>query len=241
MGVGPEGPEPSGERSALHVPVLRDEVVGFLVGDRGGDRVVIDATLGAGGHAEALLEAGARRVIGIDRDPVARESASERLSRFGERISVHGGLFSEVLAEMAESRAPVGGILLDLGVSSMQLDRAERGFSYRHDGPLDMRMGPEGLTAASIVNETSEEELADIIYELGGERRSRRVAAAIVRARSRHPIETTDELARIVAGAVGSRRGGAHPARRTFQALRLAVNDELEELRRALPLSVRAL
>jgi 16S rRNA (cytosine1402-N4)-methyltransferase len=217
--------------------VLREEVVRLL----GGDRVVIDATLGAGGHAEALLDAGAQRVIGIDRDPVARELATERLSRFGERISVRGGLFSEVLAEMAETRAPVGGILLDLGVSSMQLNRSERGFSYRQEGPLDMRMSAEGPTAASIVNEASEEELADIIYELGEERRSRRVASAIVRARSRHPIETTDELARIVSGAVGSRRGSAHPARRTFQALRLAVNDELEELRRALPLSVRAL
>jgi 16S rRNA (cytosine1402-N4)-methyltransferase len=233
----PDGPDRTPDARAPHEPVLRDEVVRLL----GGDRVVIDATLGAGGHAEALLEAGVRRVIGIDRDPSARELAAGRLSRFGERISVHGGLFSEVLAEMAESRAPVGGILLDLGVSSMQLDRADRGFSYRQGGPLDMRMGPEGLTAASIVNETPEEELADIIYELGGERRSRRVAAAIVRARSRHPIETTDELARIVAGAVGSRRGGAHPARRTFQALRLAVNDELEELQRALPLAVRAL
>jgi 16S rRNA (cytosine1402-N4)-methyltransferase len=203
--------------------------------------MVIDATLGAGGHAEALLEAGAQRVIGIDRDPVAREAATERLSRFGERISVRGGLYSEVLAEMAETRAPVGGILLDLGVSSMQLDRSERGFSYRQDGPLDMRMSSEGPTAASIVNEASEEELADIIYELGEERRSRRVAAAIVRARSRHPIETTDELSRIVAGALGSRRGGAHPARRTFQALRLAVNEELEELQRALPFAVQAL
>jgi len=241
VGVGPDGPDRTSDGGALHVPVLRDEVVELLTGDRGGDRVVIDATLGAGGHAEAILEAGARRVIGIDRDPLARESATERLSRFGERISVRGGLYSEVLAEMAETRAPVGGILLDLGVSSMQLDRSERGFSYRQDGPLDMRMSSEGPTAASIVNEASEEELADIIYELGEERRSRRVAAAIVRARSRHPIETTDELSRIVSGALGSRRGGAHPARRTFQALRLAVNEELEELQRALPIAVQAL
>jgi len=241
VGVGPDGPDRTSDGEALHVPVLRDEVVELLTGDHGGDRVVIDATLGAGGHSEAILEAGARRVIGIDRDPLARESATERLSRFGERISVRGGLYSEVLAEMAETRAPVGGILLDLGVSSMQLDRSERGFSYRQDGPLDMRMSSEGPTAASIVNEASEEELADIIYELGEERRSRRVAAAIVRARSRHPIETTDELSRIVSGALGSRRGGAHPARRTFQALRLAVNEELEELQRALPIAVQAL
>ncbi|MFL5766551.1 MAG: 16S rRNA (cytosine(1402)-N(4))-methyltransferase, partial [Actinomycetota bacterium] len=119
MGDAPEGPDrsPMREGAALHVPVLRDEVVGLLSGSGGGGRVVIDATLGAGGHSEALLDAGARRVIGIDRDPAARTSATERLARFGERISVRGGLYSEVLAEMAETRAPVGGILLDLGVS----------------------------------------------------------------------------------------------------------------------------
>ena len=180
-------------------------------------------------------------MIGIDRDPAAREIATERLTRFGERISVRAGRFGDVLEELAAGRDRVGGILLDLGVSSMQLDRAERGFSYRQPGPLDMRMDAEGPTAGSIVNEMPEDELADILFELGEERRSRRVAAAIARARARKPIESTDELARIVAGAVGSRRGGAHPARRTFQALRLAVNEELDELDRALPFAVRAL
>jgi 16S rRNA (cytosine1402-N4)-methyltransferase len=233
--VGERPHEPS--EAAPHVPVLRDDVVRLL----GGDRVVIDATLGAGGHAEALLEAGVRRVIGIDRDPLARDIAAEHLSRFGERITVRAGRFADALAEMADGRAPVGGILLDLGVSSMQLDRPERGFSYRQPGPLDMRMGADGVTAEELVNQLPEDELADILYELGEERRSRRVAAAIVRARSRRRIETTDELARIVGGAVGSRRGGGHPARRTFQALRLAVNDELDELQRALPNAVRAL
>jgi 16S rRNA (cytosine1402-N4)-methyltransferase len=223
--------------SRPHAPVLLDEVVRLL----GGDRVVIDATLGAGGHAEALLESGARRVIGIDRDRLARELAADHLARFGERISVLPGRFSEALAQIAAEGPRVGGVLLDLGVSSMQLDRAERGFSYRQPGPLDMRMEAEGPTAASLVNELPEGELADIIFQLGEERRSRRVAAAIVRAREREPIRTTDELARIVAGAVGSRPGGAHPARRTFQALRLAVNQELDELREALPLAVRAL
>ncbi|HEX5951476.1 MAG TPA: 16S rRNA (cytosine(1402)-N(4))-methyltransferase RsmH, partial [Actinomycetota bacterium] len=129
----------------------------------------------------------------------------------------------------------VDGVLYDLGVSSMQLDQPERGFSYRRPGPLDMRMGPEGDSALDLVNGASEEELARIVFEYGQERRSRRVAAAIVRARARSRIETTDELARVVAGALGSRRGGPHPARRTFQALRIAVNRELEELAASLP------
>jgi 16S rRNA (cytosine1402-N4)-methyltransferase len=220
-----------------HAPVLVDEVVRLL----GGRDVVIDATLGAGGHSEALLETGVRNVIGIDRDPAARDMAAGALSRFGERITVLPGRFSDALAGLVSEGDQVGGILFDLGVSSMQLDGPERGFSFRAGGPLDMRMSSEGRTAGSIVNETPEEELARIIFELGEERKSRRVAAAIVRARSRDPIETSDELARIVAGAVGSRRGSAHPARRTFQALRLAVNEELEELRAALPIAVHAL
>jgi 16S rRNA (cytosine1402-N4)-methyltransferase len=133
----------------------------------------------------------------------------------------------------AENR--VDGVLFDLGVSSMQLDRPERGFSYRQPGPLDMRMDREGESAMDLVNSAPEEELARILFEYGEERRSRRVAAAIVRARSRAPIATTDELARVVAGALGARRGGPHPARRTFQALRIAVNRELEELAATLP------
>jgi 16S rRNA (cytosine1402-N4)-methyltransferase len=133
----------------------------------------------------------------------------------------------------AENRAD--GVLFDLGVSSMQLDRPERGFSYRRSGPLDMRMEREGEGAMDLVNAASEEELARIVFEYGQERRSRRVAAAIVRARTRAPIATTDELARVVAGALGARRGGPHPARRTFQALRIAVNRELEELAASLP------
>jgi 16S rRNA (cytosine1402-N4)-methyltransferase len=133
----------------------------------------------------------------------------------------------------AENR--VDGVLFDLGVSSMQLDRPERGFSYRHPGPLDMRMGSSAERAVDLVNSAPEEELARILFEYGEERRSRRVAAAIVRARARSPITTTDELARVVAGALGARRGGPHPARRTFQALRIAVNRELEELAATLP------
>jgi 16S rRNA (cytosine1402-N4)-methyltransferase len=202
------------------------EVLRFL-GEGG---TVLDLTLGAGGHAEALLEAGVRRVIGLDRDPEAIEVAEARLARFGDRFDAVRARFSQLPAENR-----VDGVLLDLGVSSMQLDRAERGFSYRREGPLDMRMEREGESAMDLVNSASEEELARILFEYGQERRSRRVAAAIARARARAPITTTDELARVVAGALGARRGGPHPARRTFQALRIAVNRELEELAATLP------
>ena len=206
-----------------------EEVLRFL----GGRGTVIDLTLGAGGHAEALLDSGVQRLIGVDRDPEAIELATARLARFGERFTAVSTRFSEVPAENR-----VDGVLYDLGVSSMQLDRAERGFSYRADGPLDMRMGPGGESAMDLVNALPEQELANLIYELGEERGSRRVAAAIVRARARAPIATTDELARVVAGALGARRGGPHPARRTFQALRIAVNRELEELTASLPQAV---
>ena len=215
------------EARAGHEPVLVREVVELL----GGGGLVLDLTLGAGGHAEALLEAGVGRVIGVDRDPDATTLATARLARFGERFTAVAARFSDV---PAENRAD--GVLYDLGVSSMQLDRPERGFSYRHDGPLDMRMDPTwGPSALDLVNGSDEEELARILFEYGEERRSRRVAAAIVRARSREPIATTDQLARVVASALGARRGGPHPARRTFQALRIAVNRELEELAVSLP------
>jgi len=209
-----------------HEPVMVAEVIRFL----GGRGTVVDMTLGAGGHAEALLGSGVERVVGIDRDPEAVELASERLSHFGPRFVAIRARFSEATVE-----APVDGVLYDLGVSSMQLERPDRGFSYRHPGPLDMRMGPEGPSAMQLVNSAPEKELSRIFFEYGEERRARKVAAAIVRARERRPLETTDELARVVAGAVGKRRGGPHPARRTFQALRVAVNRELEELAASLP------
>ncbi|MGZ8625714.1 MAG: 16S rRNA (cytosine(1402)-N(4))-methyltransferase RsmH, partial [Actinomycetota bacterium] len=212
--------------TAGHEPVMVDEVLRFL----GGRGTVLDLTLGAGGHAEALLDSGVERLVGVDRDPDAIELARARLARFGDRFTAVRTRFSQL---PAENRAD--GVLFDLGVSSMQLDLAERGFSYRNDGPLDMRMEREGERAMDIVNSSPEEELARIIFEYGEERRSRRVAAAIVRARGRAPITTTDELARVVAGALGARRGGPHPARRTFQALRIAVNRELEELAATLP------
>ena len=218
--------------TAPHDPVMVGEVLAFL-----GDRVsVLDCTLGAGGHAEALLDGGVDRIVGIDRDPEAIVLASERLARFGSRFTAIRARFSALPTE-----PPVDGVLLDLGVSSMQLDRPARGFSYREAGPLDMRMGPDAPAAMDLVNDLPEADLATVLFEFGEERRSRRVAAAIVRARGRARIATTEELAAIVAGALGSRPGGAHPARRTFQALRIAANDELDELRAALPRATEAL
>jgi 16S rRNA (cytosine1402-N4)-methyltransferase len=211
---------------APHTPVMVDEVISFLRG-RG---VVVDMTVGAGGHAEALLEAGVERVVGVDRDPAALELARERLAPFGDRFRTIASRFSGI--DDVALGAAADGLLYDLGVSSMQLDAPERGFAYRNDGPLDMRMGDEGPTAADLVNELPEEELATIIFRFGEERRSRRVAHAIVSSR---PIESTDQLARVVAGALGRRPGGPHPARRTFQALRIAVNREIEELSASLP------
>ncbi len=205
------------------------EVIGFLAPAG----TVVDMTLGAGGHAAALLGAGVERVIGVDRDPEALRLAKERLGEYGDRFrSVHAR-FSEVDEEVVGP--PVDGVLFDLGVSSMQLDRPDRGFGYRVDGPLDMRMDGEGPSAADLVNGSSETELADLIFEHGQERRSRRVAHAIVQHR---PIVTTDQLAGVVAGALGRRPGGPHPARRTFQALRIAVNRETEELTASLPQAV---
>ena len=213
-----------------HEPVMTAEVV-ELLGDR---RTVVDMTVGSGGHAAALLEAGVSRLVGVDRDPEALALAGGRLSAFGERVRLVAARFSEVDEDVVGG--PADGVLFDLGVSSMQLDRPERGFGYRVDGPLDMRMGEgsgeAGPSAADLVNGLPERDLADLIYRLGEEPRSRRIAAAIIRHR---PVRTTDQLTGIVVSAVGKRPGGPHPARRTFQALRIAVNRELEELTAALP------
>jgi 16S rRNA (cytosine1402-N4)-methyltransferase len=213
-----------------HEPVMTAEVVEFL----GGRRTVVDMTVGSGGHAAALLEAGVSRLVGVDRDPEALALAGGRLSAFGERVRLVAARFTEVDEDVVGG--PADGVLFDLGVSSMQLDRPERGFGYRVDGPLDMRMGEgsgeAGPSAADLVNGLPERDLADLIYRLGEEPRSRRIAAAIVRHR---PVRTTNQLTGIVVSAVGKRPGGPHPARRTFQALRIAVNRELEELTAALP------
>jgi 16S rRNA (cytosine1402-N4)-methyltransferase len=232
------------ERS--HEPVMLAEVLEFLIGGSGTGgtgtggtgtgRRVADMTVGAGGHAAALLDAGVERVIGFDRDPVALRIARERLAPYGDRFTAVHRRFSQV--GEAEATGPLHGVLFDLGVSSMQLDEPTRGFGYRVDGPLDMRMGDGDVTAADLVNDLPETELADLLFEYGQEHRSRRVAAAIGRARQRARIETTDQLAGVVASALGRRPGGPHPARRTFQALRIAVNRELEELATSLPRAV---
>jgi 16S rRNA (cytosine1402-N4)-methyltransferase len=208
-----------------------------------GKTVVVDATVGAGGHAEALLDAGVESVIGIDRDPAAVDVARRRLHRFGTRFRAVVARFSD-LSETLAGTSPVGGVLFDLGVSSMHLDEPTRGFSYRVEGPLDMRMGaePDRPTAAVVVNTYREEDLARIIFEYGNERHSRRIARAIVRARERAPLSNTRELAAVVASAVPRRRGpGPHPARRTFQALRIEVNGELDELAASLPQAASSL
>jgi 16S rRNA (cytosine1402-N4)-methyltransferase len=204
--------------------------------------VYLDGTVGMGGHAAAILKACSPdgRLLAMDRDPSALCIAAQRLIPYGERVTLVHGSF----AQMGEVAARQGfdrfdGILLDLGVSSRQLGDAERGFSFQHDGPLDMRLDPtEGVTAAMLVNELSQEELAELIYRYGEERESRRIARALVAAR---PILTTAELASVVSRIVRSRGGGIHPATRTFQALRIAVNEELEALATVLPAAVALL
>jgi 16S rRNA (cytosine1402-N4)-methyltransferase len=221
-----------------HRPVLVPEVVELL---QDADTVV-DVTVGLGGHAGALLDAGVGRVIGLDRDPQALAEARARLASFGDRFRAVKGRFGRLLEAVGEAGIrEAGGVLYDLGVSSLQLDRTERGFSYRTEGPLDMRMGEGNVTAARIVNTYTQQDLERIIGEYGEERFAGRIARAIVRARRRSPLRTTRELAAVVAAAVPKRRGGPHPARRTFQALRIEVNRELEELAASLPQAVQLL
>ena len=228
--------------SPVHVPVLRDPVVALLSPAAPG--LLVDATVGPGGHAEALLEAAPGfTLLGLDRDPRALELARRRLERFGSRVTLLERRFSqlpEVLATRAEP-APAA-ILADLGCSSLQLDTPERGFSFRHDAPLDMRMGAHGPTAADLLAEAEEEELVRILWRYGEERRSRAIARAMVRRRRERPLRTTRDLAELVVEVLGpGRRGRVHPATRTFQALRIAVNDELGELERFLEPAVRSL
>jgi 16S rRNA (cytosine1402-N4)-methyltransferase len=212
-----------------HVPVLLRQVIEHLAPRDGG--VYIDGTFGAGGYARAILGAAATRVIGIDRDAAAVAGGQPLVQAAAGRLTLVEGQFADLdaLASAAGVDA-ADGVVLDLGVSSMQLDTPGRGFSFRLDGPLDMRMGPDGPSAADVVAAAPERDLADIIYLLGEERHSRAVARAIVTARREQPIVTTGALAAIVGRVVRSRPGDIHPATRTFQALRLFVNDELGEL-----------
>ena len=230
-----------------HVPVLLERCVGLLAPALiGPDPVVVDCTLGMGGHAEALLRADPRcRLVGLDRDPEALRRSGMRLAPYAERtILVHA-----VYDELPEVLRRLGldcvhGILFDLGVSSLQLDEPERGFAYAKDAPLDMRMDPtRGPTAGEVVNGYDGAALTRVLSTYGEERFARRIAAAIVRERSREPIRGTARLAELVRDAIpaATRRTGGHPAKRTFQALRIEVNDELGVLRRAIPAALDTL
>ena len=222
---------------APHIPVLRDAVIASLMPKSGGHYV--DGTFGAGGYSEALLGAADCKVWGIDRDPDALAFGSALVARFPGRLTMIEGNFGDMDRLLGDRGVKaVDGVALDLGVSSMQLDRPERGFSFRADGPLDMRMSHRGESAADLVNRLDEAELADLIYELGEERFSRRIAAAIVRAR---PIARTAELAETIRRVMPPKGDGIDPATRTFQALRIAVNDELGELTRGLSAAERLL
>ena len=237
-----------------HVPVLLDRCVELLAPaltrtSRDGDgAVLVDATLGAGGHTERFLrEFSGLRVVALDRDPDALRIAGARLSQFDDRLTVvrtrYDGI-GRALTENGYRAGEVQGILFDLGVSSMQLDRTDRGFSYAADAPLDMRMDPDApLTAAEIVNTYDEKALARVLREFGEERFAGRIAKQIVRRRTRHPFRTTGELVELLYEAIPApaRRTGGHPAKRTFQALRIAVNAELDSLRDALPSALEAL
>ncbi len=217
----------------VHRPVLLDEVVAALAPKPGG--VYVDGTFGAGGYARALLEAAACRVIGIDRDPDAIGRGAALVERFGPALTLLEGRFGDMARLLADIQVEaVDGIALDLGVSSPQLDQPERGFSFRADGPLDMRMARSGDSAADLVARLDEAELADLIWRLGEERHSRRVARAIVAARQEAPLTRTGQLAEVVRRVVPRSPDGIDPATRTFQALRIAVNDELGELDRGL-------
>ncbi|WP_082633895.1 16S rRNA (cytosine(1402)-N(4))-methyltransferase RsmH [Candidatus Nitrospira inopinata] len=222
----------------VHIPVLITEVTGWLLSQN--PRVILDCTVGYGGHAEILLRNSdsTMKLIGLDRDGEAIASSKERLAEFGDRVTLKQTDYRDLKCCLMDMGVPqVGGVLFDLGVSSPQFDDPQRGFSFREDGPLDMRMDQTaGVTAATLVNRESEHALADIIYQYGDERYARRIARAIVRARERSPIKTTGELASIIAKAVPSayRHGRIHCATRAFQALRIAVNRELESLEPAL-------
>ena len=226
--------------SARHIPVLGASVLDFLKVHDGG--IYIDATFGAGGYTRAILGKAQCKIIGIDRDPKAIAMGQPLVRSANGRLTLAEQRFSHLDAVARDAGVDaVDGVVLDLGVSSMQLDTAARGFSFRLDGPLDMRMGGEGPSAADVVATASERDLASIIFLLGEERHSRAVARAIVKARGQTPIQTTSALADIVASVVRSKPHEIHPATRTFQALRIFVNDELGELVAALHAAERIL
>lgn len=238
-------PAVDANKPGQHIPVLLNEVVSALKPKDG--EVYLDGTFGAGGYCRAVLGAADCTLIAIDRDPDAIKRAAEFAEQFPNRFEILSGTFGAMDKLLAESgRSTVDGVMLDIGVSSFQIDEAARGFSFQEDGPLDMRMSGDGESAADVVNEYNEEELANILYSLGEERKSRRIAAAIVERRADAPFESTLDLAGLVERVVGRApvkkgRKAVHPATRTFQALRIHVNDELDELRRGLRAAERVL
>lgn len=218
-----------------HIPVLLRPLLAAVAPVRG---AWLDGTFGAGGYTRALLEAGATHVTGVDRDPLAFEMAAPWVGTYGDRLTLKQGVFSQLDSYASD----LDGVVLDLGVSSMQLDQAERGFSFLKDGPLDMRMSQDGPSAADLVADTDEVTLADMLFHYGEERASRRIARAIIRARAEAPITTTLQLAEIIEGCLPrAKPGQSHPATRSFQALRIAVNDEYGELYQGLMAAERAL
>jgi 16S rRNA (cytosine1402-N4)-methyltransferase len=223
-----------------HLPVLYHEILYMLQPYSGG--YYVDGTIGAGGHAKGILEASEPdgKLLGLDLDPNALNLAHQQLKEFGDRVILKQASYTSLRDQLNEiGWSCVDGILLDLGVSSMQMDTPDRGFSFRKDASLDMRFDPKGLvTAADLVNGLPESELADIIHRYGEERRSRQIAKAIVKQR---PIHTTFELAGVIIGVIGTRPGKVHPATKTFQALRIATNDELKSVQSALPDAVSLL
>ena len=223
-----------------HIPVLCREVIGWL--EPRDNAIYVDATFGAGGYSRAILDAANTQVIGIDRDRTAISGGFDLVDRSNGRLTLVEDRFSNLADICAARGAPaVDGVVMDIGVSSMQLDQAERGFSFRADGPLDMRMGPSGPSAADVIAKASEADLANIIYIFGEERHSRAVARAIVAGRKDAPIATTRALADLVAKVVRGKPGDIHPATRTFQGLRIFVNQELDELQLALAAAERVL
>ncbi|MGA7996730.1 MAG: 16S rRNA (cytosine(1402)-N(4))-methyltransferase RsmH [Bradyrhizobium sp.] len=228
---------PAGTR---HIPVLGRQAIELLAPRAGG--IYVDATFGAGGYSRAILDVAGTRVVGIDRDRSAIAGGFDLVDRSEGRLTLVEERFSN-LAEVcaAQGMSAVDGVVMDVGVSSMQLDQAERGFSFRLGGPLDMRMGQDGPTAADVIAKASEADLANIIYIFGEERHSRAVARAIVAARKEAPITTTRALADLVSKVVRSKPGEIHPATRTFQGLRIFVNQELDELHLALAAAERVL
>lgn len=223
-----------------HIPVLLDEVLEHLAPQAG--ETILDGTLGGGGYARAILEAAPCTLWALDRDPEAIARGAALAAAHPGRLHLIEGRFGDMLALLAaRGVTQLDGVVLDLGVSSFQLDTPERGFSFRFDGPLDMRMGRNGPTAADLVNTLPESELADLIWEFGEERHSRRVARAIVKARGEAPFTTTLQLAEVIRRAVPRDPSGIHGATRSFQALRIRVNDELGEIERALDQAMRLL